>query len=206
METRNLYIPLTPNYHATTSSTESPNATGHLPENMPLRLPSTLPVSFQKSCPFGLDRIELRFRLAQAEDSLTELRRLLRITMSLRNYKSKQIGPSQRAGTRALNLINRFTDKVSRCVERYRATHTALLALDPNGEWQMCLHPLEKEDIWAPGRGDNESEGYRNISWIWLDTSRYRQGQPEVPSPQSPEPSEPGPLSDEELDGCEHMN
>jgi len=194
-------MPLVPKDHGTTSSAGSLDATppSYLPEHMPLKLPSMLPVSLHESCEFGLVQIELRFRLAQAEDNLSELRRLLRIKMSLWNYKSKQIGASQRAGTRARTLIDRFKDKVSRCAERYRAAHNALLALDPKGEWQKCLRQLKEDDIRAPGRRENESEGFRNVSWIWLDTRRNRFGQ--VSSPEQL-----GPLSDEELDDCEHVN
>lgn len=205
MEARNLYIPLISEDHATISSTDSshPDTTsdGHLPETMPLNLPSALPASLQQSCPFKLAQIELRFRLAQAEDALTELRRLLRITMGLRDYKAKQIGPSQRAGTRARNLINRFQDKVFRCVKRYRVAHNALLALDPMGEWQTRLQQLKDEDIRAPGRGDNESEGNRQLSWIWLVARRCGLGP--VSSMQQPGPSS---LSDEELDDCKHTS
>ena len=163
---------------------------------MPLRLPSTLPTSLQQSLPFKLARIELRFRLAQAEDSLSELRRLLRLTMNLRNYKSKQIGPSQRAGTRARSLVNRFQAKVDQSAERYRVAYNALLTLDPKGEWQKSLRQLKDEDVRAPGRRDEESEGYREVPWIW------RRCVPENVS--SPEQSGPKPMNDEELDGCEH--
>ncbi|KAN0120530.1 hypothetical protein V8E52_004357 [Russula decolorans] len=167
---------------------------GHLPETMPLTLPSALPASLQNSGPFKLAQIELRFHLAHAEDSLSELRHLLRITMDLRDYKVKQIGPSQRAGTRACNLINRFKDKLSRCAERYRAARNALLALDPTGEWGKRLQELKNEHIRAPGRGDGESEGFRQVSWIWMVARRCTPGQ--VSSPQQLQP-----LSDKELDG-----
>jgi hypothetical protein len=150
-------------------------------------LPSTLPPSLQQSCPFNLAQIELRFRLAQAEDSLTELRRLLRLKMGLRDYKAKQIGPSQRAATRAHNLIDRFEDKVSRCKKRYRVARLALLALDSTGEWQTRILELEDKDIRAPGRGDGESEGRHEVPWIWTTTR-------------------PGPLSDEELESCEYTS
>ena len=139
----------------------------YLPEDMPLNLPLSLPTSLQQSLPFQLAQIELRFRLAQAEDSLSELRCLLRITMGLRTYKSKDIGPSQRAGTRARNLINRFNEKVSGCAESYRVAHDALLALDPTGEWQKRLRQLKEEDVRASGCRDNESEGSREVLWIW---------------------------------------
>lgn len=201
-EARNIYIPLVSEDHSTT---ESPHVTSasHLPETMPLRLPSTLSASLQSSCSFNLADIELRFRHAQAEDSLPELRRLLRITMSLKDYKSKQVGPSQRAGTRARNLINRFKDKISRCAGRYRAAHNALLALDHTEEWQTRLRKLKEEDIRAPGRVDGESEGFREVSWIWRVSMITRRNVPGDIS--SPAPGQAGPLNGEELDDCEHF-
>jgi hypothetical protein len=125
------------------------------------------------------------------------LRRLLRITMGLKDYKVKQTGFGQCENTRARNLINRFNDKVSRCVERYRAAHNALLALDPIGEWQTRLQQLKSDDVRAPGRRDDESEGSRQVSWIWLVARRCGLGQ--VSSPKQP-----GPLSDKEVDECKH--
>jgi hypothetical protein len=204
MEARNLYIPtVSDDDHTATSSTESPLATlaSQLPETIPLRLPSALPSSLQKPSPFKLVQIEFRFRLAQAEDSLSELRRLLRITMGLRDYKSKQIGPSQRAGTRARNLMNRFNDKVSRCAERYRVAYSSLVALDPMGKWRALLWELKEGDIKAPGRSDNESEGFHEVPWIWKATLPVqRHAEEQVSSSEQL-----GPLSDEDLDGCEHM-
>jgi hypothetical protein len=201
MEARNSYIPPISDDQATSLFTESLHAMSadHLPETVPLRLPSALPASRRKLCPFNLDEIKLRFRLAQAEDSLSELRRLLRITIGLRDYKFKQIGPSQRAGTRACNLVNRFKDKTSRCAERYKVAHNALHTLDPKGEWETCLQQLNDDDIRGPGRGDDESEGFRELSWIWRVTRRYGLGQGS-----SLEQS--GPLTDEELNGCEYMS
>src|SRR5258708_21218956 len=200
MEARNSYIPSTSDNHATTSAKSPHVTTGDcLPdtETVHLKLPSTLPASIQKHCPFKLDRIECRFRLAQAEDSLSELCCLLCVTMCLRHYKLKQIGMSQCAGMRACNLINRFNDKVSQCMERYRVTHNALYALDPMEECRIRLLELKDEDIRPPGRSDDESEGFRELSWIWVALRHYGTGQ--VSSPER------GPLTDEELDGCEYM-
>ena len=97
-EARNLYIPPT-SEQAVDLANEPSNAADRLPEAAPLRLPSSLPPALHESCPFKLANIEFRFRLAQAEDALSELRRLLCITMGLWCYKSKQVGASQRVGT-----------------------------------------------------------------------------------------------------------
>jgi hypothetical protein len=135
---------------------------------MPLMLPLTLPASIQKHCPFKLDQIKCHFHLTQAEDSLSELCCLLHVTMYLRHYKLKQVRVSQHAGTHACNLINCFNDKVSQCMEHYRVAHDALYALDPMGKWQACLQQLKDKDIQPPGCGDDKSEGFCELSWIWL--------------------------------------
>jgi hypothetical protein len=122
--------------------------------------------------------------------------------MSLRDYKSKQIGPSQRSATRASNLIKRFKDKISQCTERYRVAHSALLALDPMGEWRIHLQQLKDEHIRAPGRIDDESEGFREVPWIWRVTRQYV---PERVSSGDSSLEQLAPLSDKELDNCEHM-
>jgi hypothetical protein len=88
--------------------------------------------------------------------------------MGLWHYKFTQVGPSQHAGTRARTLINRFKDKIFHCAERYRAARKALLQLDPTGSWITRLCELKTEDIRAPGKEDDEHEGDRSVSWIWL--------------------------------------
>jgi len=76
-------------------------------------------------------------RIAQADDALAELRKLLRITMGLWSYKNTQIGPSQHASTRARSMIGRFRDKINRAADRYRAAYSALKELDPGGDWMI---------------------------------------------------------------------
>lgn len=195
VDARNLYIPSTSEEQAIEAASEPSDAADRLPEAVPLRLPSSLPPTLHESCPFNLTKVEFRFRLAQAQDALSELRRLLRVTMSLRGYKLTQIGPSQRASTRARNLISRFEDKVARCVGRYRSAHVALLSLDPEGEWQVQLRQLSDTDIRAPGRADNESEGNRELSWIWRVTQHAQ-----IEGTSALRPSDP--LSSEELRDC----
>jgi hypothetical protein len=170
-EARNLYIPPI-SEQAIDLASEPLNAADRLPEAALLRLPSSLPPALHESCPFKLANIEFRFRLAQAEDALSELRRLLRVTMGLWHYKSKQVGASQRVGTRARALIRRFQDKVDRCIGRYRSARVALLSLDPKGKWQLQLRELSEKDAQMPGHSDDESEGNRELSWIWRVTQR----------------------------------
>jgi hypothetical protein len=137
------------------------------PESVLLYLPSSVPPSLQPNMKSLVEK-EKRIRIAQAEDALSELRRLLRITMGLWQYKFTQVGPSQCSGTRARSLINCFKDKIFHCAEHYQAARTALLSLDPTGSWITYLHELKAEDIRAPRKEDDEHEGDRAVSWIWL--------------------------------------
>jgi len=136
-------------------------------EGISLYLPSQCPrglVMFE-----GLADMEKRLRLAQADDALIELRRLLRVTAGLWNYKFSQVGPSQRAGTRAQTLITRFQEKINNCANRYRVARYRLAHLDPGGEWVGRLLELKPEHVKGPWRGeDDESEGRRELSWIWM--------------------------------------
>jgi hypothetical protein len=92
--------------------------------------------------------------------------------MGLWQYKYKHVGPSQRVNTRARSCISRFQDKVYLCAERYRAAWRALLQLDPKGPWLTAFHELKKEDIKFPAKDDDEGEGFRVISWIWLENGK----------------------------------
>jgi hypothetical protein len=147
----------------------------------------------------GLVDTEKRLRLAQANDALDDLRRQLRVTMGLGHYKNTQVGASQRVSTRARSLIGRFKDKTSRCAERYRAAHSALLSLDPNGDWKNRLRILKDEDIKGPRRGEDEAEGTRELSWIW-----HVACQSGVSGVSSRE--ELGPLTDAELVECKTIS
>jgi hypothetical protein len=143
------------------------------PEVTPLFFPSSVSSSFWLTgCIPGLVDKERRLRLAQADDGLNELRRQLRISATLRDYKRVQVGGTrQRMGTRMRNLLSRFQDKTIRCAERYSAAYQALSTLDPDGHWTARLQFLDhKKDLRPPRRSeDDESrESKRELSWIWL--------------------------------------
>jgi hypothetical protein len=139
------------------------------PESHPLYLPSSTPISMRQTEYSSLTKQETRLRLAQAEDALAELRRLLRITAGLWHYKFKQVGPSQRSSTRACAMIGRFQMKITCMVERYRAARAALISLNPTGDWISRLRDLKSSDIKGPRCDDDGGgEGHRELSWIWL--------------------------------------
>jgi hypothetical protein len=147
------------------------------PEKCPMYMPSSVSITFRRSAN-DLTGKEARLRLAQANDALAELRRLLRITSGLRYYKWKQVGPSQRSTTRAYALIERFQAKINRTAERYRAARAALVQLDPLGSWISRLKELKAGDIKGPSRDDEGTgEGHHELSWIWLASAAPRQSE-----------------------------
>jgi hypothetical protein len=125
------------------------------------------------ACLFNLPDLERRLRLAQAHDALSSLRRQLRIVSTLWNYKFTQVGPSQRVATCARTIIQRFQNKSTRYATKYRVARAALVSLDPEGDWSKTLLPLRDEDVKGPGKGENETEGTRKLSWIWYVERRY---------------------------------
>ncbi|KAH9977013.1 hypothetical protein BGW80DRAFT_1249823 [Lactifluus volemus] len=140
-----------------TSSFDLPNTLPiSEPETFDLCLPSSpsISVSVLHAIPDLVEK-EKHMRLAQMHDALVNLRRLLRITMGLWQYKYKHIGPSQRVNTQARSCISRFQDK-----------------LDSNGPWVTMFRELKKEDVMFPGKGNDEGEGFRVISWIWLENGK----------------------------------
>ncbi|KAF7440215.1 hypothetical protein PC9H_000559 [Pleurotus ostreatus] len=137
---------------------------GLTPETANLFLPSQLPLSAVLA---PMQTREAHIRVAQADDSLLELRRLLRITAGLVDYKYTQVGFGQGPNTRARSQITRFKSKITLTAERYRAAYQALLCLDPQGSWITRLRKLEDNDIRWPTHNPDEAEGTREISWIW---------------------------------------
>lgn len=143
------------------------------PESIPLQLPSNLPKLSWSTLAGGLVEKEKRMCIAQADNSLAELRRLLRISMGLSHFKYSQIGPSQRANTRARSMMQRYQNKIHCCADHYQDAHSALIKLDPTSNSLIRLRPLEHQDIRRPGQyndgeSEDEGEGVRELSWIWM--------------------------------------
>lgn len=160
--------------HSTESNNlDTPLHNPERPETIPLLFPSSISsLLWTTGCTPDLVEKERRLRLAQADDALHELRRQLRISATLRDYKKVHIGgTSQKMNTRTCSLLSRFHDKTIRCAERYSAAFKALSILDPNGNWTRRLKFLDhKKDLHSPRRDedDDPGEGKRELSWIWL--------------------------------------
>src|SRR5262245_61222458 len=117
---------------------------------IPLYLPSTLPADVMSTIPSKFIEIEKCLHISQAEDSLTDLWKFLRITMGLWDYKHSHFGPSQRYGTHVYSSISSYQEKVNQCSNCYHAACHALSILDPGGTWVTYLHELKSTDICPP--------------------------------------------------------
>ncbi|TFY55987.1 hypothetical protein EVJ58_g7906 [Rhodofomes roseus] len=140
-----------------------------LAENAVLYLPSDVHKHpHVPQVPSLLD-IERRMRLAQANDSLEQMRRHLRARTKLFNIKDRDVR-GQRYNTRSRTYIDTIQAKIDADAERYRRAHAALLTIDPEdtGLWQKALRFLNRSDIRAMHQGlDDETEGRKTLSWIW---------------------------------------
>ncbi|KAJ8457732.1 hypothetical protein ONZ45_g18198 [Pleurotus djamor] len=145
-----------------------------IPETIPLYLPSSLPATPSL---LSLRDKERRLRLAQVQDSLQEIRRLLRVTAGLSDFKHTKVGFSQIDNTRVLGQIHRFKAKSDIVIARYRAARAALIKLDPQGSWIAQYQVLRDEDIRWPRRDPTDveaaQENRRAVSWIWRSSAQH---------------------------------
>ncbi len=112
---------------------------------------------------------EARMRIAQAEDSLSNMRRRLCVLSEVFKFKEKQLsGQGNKINTHARNLYARFRKKVDFSAARYRRARAALVRLDPRGSWRPNLLPLLETDV-RPMRNtdDKPGEGDFVLTWIW---------------------------------------
>lgn len=139
-----------------------------------LWLPSEIPTKNRDAwCLPGVPFLEFRFRYAQADDSLAEIRRLRRLVQGLRDQNAKHSSTTQKNHTRSVGIFEGFTKKIQRSVERYSRARDAMLLLDPEEKlvpnWGMRFKKLHQSDVRGPGREQSDiSEGKFKPSWIWL--------------------------------------
>ncbi|KAH6886031.1 hypothetical protein BKA70DRAFT_1465400 [Coprinopsis sp. MPI-PUGE-AT-0042] len=143
------------------------------PTSAQLFLPSALSPSHRATVPKLAD-IELRLRIAQADDALADIRRQRRLITGLWTFKKLNLaGQGNRPNTRLRAIHNRMLSKTDRLADRYRAAYSALLLLetDPKAMWRSRLQPLNPKDVRGPGKDADESSGRHVPSWIWLVAS-----------------------------------
>lgn len=145
------------------------------PELWPLFLPSELPQESRSLCYKGVVETERTLRLAQVQDNLVDLRRLRRTLRSLRTYfRSNVVGEGVKTQTKLRTIESGVTLRITRAVRRYRLAYTALLSLDPVGDWRGEYQELTDMDNRGPGKELHErgvGDGRYMMSWIWRGSS-----------------------------------
>ena len=145
------------------------------PELWPLFLPSQLSKDDRVSCHKSITEIERTLRLAQVQDELVDLRRLRRTLRNLKTYfRSNVVGEGNKAQTKSRTAESGVNDRIKQTVHRYRLAYTALLALDPTGNWSKEYLELTDKDNRGPGKEVEErgvGDGRYTISWIWRSSA-----------------------------------
>ena len=145
------------------------------PEVLKLWLPSQLPSEHRTAwCLPGIPYLEFRFRYAQADDVLTNLRRHIKLLQLARDQNTKHI-KSTAATTRSQGILDGFRGKIDRLASQYKYARQALLALDPEQKfaptWKKYFLELTAKDLRAPvrdkGTNGESSEGQFQPAWIW---------------------------------------
>lgn len=157
--------------------------------DIPLHLPSSLSPCIPTS--LKLADYEFRLRMAQADESLEELRQQLRLRSHIWYFKDKNIR-SQKSNTRARTLLNGVQYKIDASGVKYAAARNAVASLSQRTGavgWDSQLKELAKEDIRAftddteevdeAKRQHNRNkpqrqglgEGQKKMSWIWVTSS-----------------------------------
>ncbi|SJL17200.1 uncharacterized protein ARMOST_20746 [Armillaria ostoyae] len=141
----------------------------------PLFLPSS--VAGHVSQTLKLLDCEFRLREAEAYECLTMMRRQLLYRSHIYKFKNRHI-TGQLLNTRANTTVKSVVASIDEVAARYRYMHTRLVVLHESmgtsatgkkkDGWDRALRVLREEDIRALDEGNiNETEGSRQISWIW---------------------------------------
>lgn len=141
--------------------------------NIPLWLPSQvarLQLGAQLIDHRLLD-LEWKLRLAQAYESLDQIRHHLLIRTHVFKFKDRFVR-GQGANTRARGVISTIQANVDRNCKTYRVARAALTflgnALGRNSAWESNLPLLADSDVRGISDGeDGQSEGRKQLSWIW---------------------------------------
>ncbi|KAF9777606.1 hypothetical protein BJ322DRAFT_1114906 [Thelephora terrestris] len=151
-----------------------PEGEDELDESIKLQLPSELSEDERAAwCLPGIPSLEFRFRYAQADDSLSQIRCLRRLLQNVQDQNAKHPSQTQRSISRSKGIFDGLASRVRRAAKQYRHSRRAMMALDPSEQlspaWKDCFRELEDADLRGPGRESYEkSEGKFQPSWIWM--------------------------------------
>ena len=146
-------------------------------ETIKLWLPSQLEDADERTsiCLPSLINSEKELRFGQLQDSLDDLRKARRVRRGLVLFHKVQIvGEGQKTQTKARAAIQALQDRIEKSVRRYRVARTALLRLDPGGDWENIYLDLNDADNRGPSKEQEEigaSDGTYTQSWIWRSST-----------------------------------
>ena len=156
------------------------------PESINLWFPSALR-DRDASCISGLPLLEFRLRYAEAVDSLTQLRCLLRVARSLRFQVHKHITGTQRTAPQGRGVSEGLYARIAHICARYRDDIVALRRLHPSGKWRDFLQDLKKDDVRGPAPEEDDPSKSRFIpSWIWTTQAPATPPASDIPRSLSP--------------------
>ncbi len=144
-------------------------------------MPSTLIRDHCLDVETELMEFEWEFRVAQAEESLDELRRKIILETYVLDYK-KAYGHGQRQGTKSAKLLNDCQASKTRCIATYQRARSAMEALSnriTRPGWRAIYQPLDSDDTRPALTNNAEGEGRRKLSWIWMAPGTGKSSSPE---------------------------
>ncbi|KJA23493.1 hypothetical protein HYPSUDRAFT_137710, partial [Hypholoma sublateritium FD-334 SS-4] len=147
---------------------------------IPLWLPSQ--IRSQIDVPKHYRRLEFDLCIPQASEALDELRAQLQVRAHLFKVKDR-FTRGQAANTRARGVLDGVQKKIDQYALEYRTVYGALCCLGSllrEEEWRDVYLPLQNDNIRDLSEGKvNQSEGRREISWIWRTTALDQIDKPE---------------------------
>ncbi|KZP03688.1 hypothetical protein FIBSPDRAFT_915265 [Athelia psychrophila] len=189
-DTQQLYMPEVTVIRAREHHTVADSAKDTQAYDIPLHLPSALPLRV----PTSVKLVDYKFRLrfAQADEALEELHQQLRLRSHMWFFKDKNVR-GQSSNTHSRNLLNHIQKKIDASGLRYTCAVGAVASLAQRTGavgWDTQLKELKAEDIWAftDETEDQEAarkkmkdkkkqkhlqglgEGKKKLSWIWVSS------------------------------------
>lgn len=142
--------------------------------NIPLWLPSQYSQLQGGTQPIDprLLELEWKLRLAQAYESLDQIRHHLQIRTHVFKFKDRFVR-GQGANTRARGAISTIQANIDSNCDTYRVARSALVSLGnalghSTASWESQLRFLMNSDVRGIADGeDGQSEGRKELSWIW---------------------------------------
>jgi hypothetical protein len=120
-------------------------------EDIPLFLPLDIPAQHRsRVCKFYVDLVELRYSRAELEDHIAAIRQNLRVYLVFKSKYKGVISESVAVGTRVRTEINSYWEQTQKRSRLYRTARSALLLLDPSGDWLSTYQELNDTDLRGP--------------------------------------------------------